>query len=89
MKTSYAITAAAAAIIVAAGAFYFIDIDQTQEAKLPDVDVSLEGGQAPDYDINTGSVDIGTTKRTVTVPEVTLEEKEVTVPTVEIEPAKE
>jgi hypothetical protein len=53
------------------------------------VDISVEGGQAPEYDVTTGSVDIGTTEKTVTVPEVTLEEKEVTVPTLEIQPAQE
>jgi cytochrome bd-type quinol oxidase subunit 1 len=89
MKTSYIITTAAVVVVVAAGAFYFVDVDQTQEAKLPNVDVVVEGGQAPDYEVNTGSVDVGTTERTVTVPEVTLKEKEVTVPTVTIEPAKE
>lgn len=89
MKTSYALTTAAAAVIVAAGAFYFIDIDQTQEGKLPNVDISVEGGQAPEYDVTTGSVDIGTTEKKVTVPTVSLEEKNVTVPTLEIQPAKE
>ena len=89
MKTSYIITAAAVVAVVAAGTFYFVDVDQTQEAKLPNIDVTVEGGQAPDYEVNTGSIDVGTAERTVTVPKVTTTEKEVTVPTITIEPAKE
>jgi hypothetical protein len=50
MSTSKTIAAGVAAIaIVAAGvvAYYMVDIDQTREARLPNVDVTVEGGQAP------------------------------------------
>lgn len=50
---------------------YMIDIDQTQEAKLPDVDVKVEGGQAPKFDAKVGTVEVG--EKTITVP--TLEVK--------------
>ena len=38
--------------------------------------------------INTPSVDVGTTKDTINVPTVTTEKKEVTVPTVDVNPPK-
>lgn len=38
--------------------------------------------------INTPSVDVGTQKDTITVPTVTTEQREVTVPTVDVDPPK-
>lgn len=75
-----------AVIIVAIGlfAFYMLDIDQTKEARLPDVEV--EGGQAPEYDVDTGSVEVTEEETNVPVPEVTVEEETVTVPGLEVEP---
>ena len=75
-----------AVIVVAIGlfAFYMLDIDQTKEARLPDVKV--EGGQAPEFDVDTGSVDVTREKTNIPVPEVTVKEKEVTVPGLKIEP---
>jgi hypothetical protein len=92
MSTSKTFAAGVAAIaIVAAGvvAYYMIDIDQTREARLPNVDVTVEGGQAPAFDVKTGSVDVGTTTETVKVPdvEVKMEEKKVEVPTISVTPA--
>jgi hypothetical protein len=72
------------AIILAVFAFYMIDVDQTQEARLPDVEVT--GGQMPKFDAETGSVDVGSRPTTVPVPKVTVEEETVNVPTVEINP---
>lgn len=51
------------------------EVQQTQEGELPDVDV--EGGNLPEYDVDAPDVDVGTTK------------KEVTVPTVDIDPAED
>jgi uncharacterized lipoprotein len=65
------------------------DVDQTREAKLPDVDV--EGGQAPAYDVDAPDVDVNTEERTVTVPDVDVDvnkqERTVTVPDVDIKRA--
>ena len=44
------------------------DVDKTQEGEMPDVDV--EGGQLPKYDVDAPDVDIGTQKKTVTVPDI-------------------
>ncbi|AAZ97005.1 hypothetical protein Tbd_1052 [Thiobacillus denitrificans ATCC 25259] len=44
------------------------DVKQTEEGKLPDVDV--EGGQAPNYDVDAGDVDVGSEKKEMTVPTI-------------------
>lgn len=44
--------------------------EQTQEGELPDVDVTAEGGQLPEYDVETADVEVGTREETVTVPDV-------------------
>ncbi|MFK8102140.1 MAG: hypothetical protein AB8G15_06445 [Saprospiraceae bacterium] len=61
------------------------DIDQTQEAKLPEVEV--EAGQLPSYDVDWADIDVGTTTRTVTVPKVrvVMEEEEITVPYIDVD----
>lgn len=65
------------------------DVEQTQEARLPDVDV--QGGQAPAYDVDAPDVDVTTEERTVTVPDVDVDvktkERSVTVPDVDIKRA--
>ena len=89
MKTGGVIFGLIIAVLIALGAWYMIDIDQTQEARMPEV--SVEGGQAPKYEMNTGEVNVTEEKRTVTVPDVDveMEEKEVTVPGIEVKPAQE
>jgi len=62
------------------------EVDQTQEAKAPDVDVNASGGQLPEYDVDAKEVVVGTTESNVAVPDVDVktEEKTVEVPTVEV-----
>lgn len=62
--------------------------EQTQEAKAPEVDVDLESGQWPRYEVQWADVDVGTTQRTVTVPVVRVEKetREITVPYIDINP---
>ena len=47
------------------------DIDQTEEAELPEVDV--EGGNMPEFDVETADVDVCTEEVTVEVPDVDVE----------------
>lgn len=54
-------------VVLATGA---CRVRQTQEGKMPDVDVSAEGGQVPKYDVDAPDVDVKTEKREVTVPDV-------------------
>lgn len=62
MKTGIVIAAVAVAVFAVVGV-YMVDIDQTQEAVLPEV--AIEGGQMPEFDAEVGNVDI--TEETVTV----------------------
>jgi hypothetical protein len=89
-KVIGAVLGVAAVAVVAYGAFYFVDVEQTQEARMPTVDIEVEGGQAPEFDVETGSVDVGTTTETIEVPdvEITTNEREITLPTLEVEPAQ-
>lgn len=61
------------ALVVAAFALGFIDIDQTKTTKLPDVKVETSGGQAPAFDVDTADVDVGTKTETIEVPTVTMD----------------
>lgn len=54
-------------------------IEQERVAKLPDVDVSVEPGRLPKYDIKGPDVNVGVTERTVTVPKVVVVQEEQTV----------
>lgn len=48
------------------------DVEQTEEAEMPDV--SVEGGNMPEYDVDTPDVDVTTETRTVEVPVVDVDE---------------
>lgn len=53
----------------------FIDVNQTRDAEVPNISttgngVVASGGQAPAFDVETGSVQVGAKDRTVKVPEV-------------------
>jgi hypothetical protein len=55
----------------------FLNIDQIRGAKAPAISathngVVAKGGQAPAFDVETGSVEIGTKKTTVQVPSLTV-----------------
>lgn len=68
----------AVVVLIVAIATGFLDINQVRGAKAPDIDasrngVTATGGQAPAFDIETGSVAVGTKQTNVAVP--TLEVK--------------
>jgi hypothetical protein len=44
------------------------DVDQTKNGAMPDVDVNVEGGQLPEYNVQGPDVNVGTENRTVQVP---------------------
>ncbi len=79
------------AVVAIVGAVWvattLIDVDQTEPGKMPDVDVAIdaEAGKIPEYDVDTGEVEVGTETETVLVPEVVMVEEEVEVPTVDVE----
>jgi hypothetical protein len=60
-------------VAIAAIATGFVDITQTRGAKVPNVGasqngVAASGGQTPAFDVETGSVEVGTKQATVPVP---------------------
>ena len=65
---------AVVAVIIAL-ATGLVDINQTRGAKAPDISatgngVQAQGGQAPAFDVETGSIAVGSKDATVKVPEV-------------------
>ncbi len=69
-------------VIAALVGGYFIDIEQTEEGSLPEV--SVDGGNMPEFDVKTGSVEVEKKTVKVPVPDVKIVEKEVTVPSLTI-----
>ena len=65
-------------VVIAAIATGFLDINQVRGAKVPQVaatgnGVVAKGGQAPAFDVQTGSVKVGTKESTVRVPALVVE----------------
>lgn len=61
--------------IIAAVASGFLHVNQTRPARAPAVSssgngVSAKGGQAPAFEVETGSVQVGTRNATVKVPDI-------------------
>jgi hypothetical protein len=61
-------------------------VRQTEEGDMPDVDVQVEGGKVPEYDVDAADVDVTTQDREITVPEVDVktQKKTVKVPDVDV-----
>ena len=65
----------AVVVIIGAVATGFLDISQVRGARAPDIDasrngVTATGGQTPSFDIETGSVGVGSRDATIKVPEL-------------------
>jgi hypothetical protein len=78
------VTLASAGLFVLAGC----DVDQTQEGRLPDVDVDVAEGQLPEYDVDGPDIDVGTREEQVEVPtgiDVETEERTIEVPDVDVD----
>ncbi len=76
MKKTYMILAAMTA---SAALFTSCEVEQTQDGKLPkvDVDVDAEGGQLPKFDVDAPDVDVSVKKKKVEieVPDVDVDVK--------------
>ena len=75
-----------AALSAVAVAFSACRVEQTEEAEMPEVDVSVEGGNLPKYNVDTPKVDVTMKEENVPVPTVEVEEKTIEVPEVEVTP---
>jgi hypothetical protein len=63
-------------------------VDKTQSAKAPDVDVDVDPGRWPKYNVKWADVDVGTTTKTITVPKLEWkrEQTQIQVPYIDINP---
>ena len=63
-------------------------VDKTQQAKAPDVNVDVDPGQWPKYNVKWADVDVGTKTKTITVPKLEWkrEQTQVQVPYIDINP---
>ena len=66
MRGVLALVAVVVLLLIVGVATGFINLGQTQEAKLPRV----EGGQLPKFDADVGDVDVGTKTETIEVPTI-------------------
>jgi hypothetical protein len=78
MRALLLILIVAVVAILIALASGFLNINQTREGKVPAVSttgngVTASGGQTPAFDVETGSVKVGTKQTTVKVPAVVVE----------------
>lgn len=69
MKTGLVIGGLVAAVAIAFGV-YMVDIDQTRDAALPEI--SIEGGQLPEFEADVGDITVTEEEVTVTVPDVNI-----------------
>ncbi len=69
LNSLFAITAATSLIV----GFTACDVDKTQEGELPSVDVDVEGGQLPKYDVDGPDITVDTKKVEVPVPDIDVE----------------
>ena len=75
MRAIILILVVAVIVLIIAVATGFVDINQIRGAKAPEISatrngVTARGGQTPAFDVETGSVKVGTTNTTVTVPKL-------------------
>lgn len=82
----------AAAVVVVVGVLFatgFWSADVKDAGELPEVNISAEPGRAPDVDMDSKSVVMGTEERTVEVPKVETETKEIDVPVIGVTEGKQ
>ena len=91
MRTVFLILIIVVLALIAAVATGLVNLRQTQPAVAPTVERTADGittrpGQAPAFDVETGSVGVGTSQARVPVPTVEVKRGEATVgvPSVEV-----
>ena len=96
MRTVLLILILGIVALIALFASGLVNVSQTREARVPQVEaadgsIRAEGGQTPAFEVQTGSVAVGTTEANVAVPkvEVKRDNAQVKVPSVEVRQARE
>ena len=77
MRAILLILIIAVVVLIAAIATGMLDVSQTRAVEAPDIDVTKNGvtatgGQAPAFDVETGTVSVGAKQTNVTVPAPTV-----------------
>ena len=82
--------------LIALFASGLINVSQTREARAPQVEavdgsIRAQAGQSPAFEVQTGSVEVGTREANVAMPkvEVKRDQAQMKVPSVEVRQAKE
>ena len=96
MRTVLLILILGVVALIALFASGLVDVSQTRDARVPQLEASdgairAESGQSPAFEVQTGSVEVGTRGANVAVPkiEVKRDQTQVKVPSVEIRRAEE
>lgn len=96
MRAILLILILAVVALIAAFATGLVDISQTREARAPRLEASdgairAQGGEPPAFEVQTGSVEVGTREANVAVPKVEVKpgQTQVQVPSVEVRRAEE
>jgi uncharacterized lipoprotein len=64
-------------------------VEQTEEGRMPDIDVDVEEGNMPKYDVDAPDVDVEMEDREISVPDIDIdvEKRTVPVPDIDVHPA--
>ena len=89
-RTALIIVAVIALIAIVTYAMGLWSMDATGDLKTPEVSVSATGGEVPNVDVNTATIDVGTKTESVEMPkvEVGTTSTDIKLPTVDITPAE-
>jgi hypothetical protein len=83
MRGIFALIGIAALLLIGAMSLGLVNVQQTQQARLPSM--ALQGGQAPAFKADVANVTVGTEEKTVKLPTVALQEQKVAVPAIKID----
>ena len=93
MRTIFLILIVAVVALIIAIQTGFLDISQTRGAQAPTMSanengVTATGGQTPEFDVQTGSVGVGSREANVALPTLKVEQqsRNVNVPVLEVRP---
>ena len=96
MRAIFLILILAVVALIGAIATGYINVSQTRGARAPQIEagdgsIRATGGQSPAFEVQTGSVEVGSQETNVAVPkiEVKRDKAKVDVPTVEIRSPEE
>lgn len=75
MRITLLSTAMTAMLLITPGC----SVERTEKGRAPDVDVNVDPGRWPKYEVNWADVDVGTRTRTITVPKLEWKREQTTV----------